>query len=210
MIFDQKQFILLDLDGTVTDSSMGIINSVEHALTYYGITGQDREKLKAFIGPPLFESFEVYYGFTPEQAVEAVEHYREYYRDKGIFENLVYPCVLPFLQRMKANGKTLILATSKPEEFARRILEHFDLARYFDYCCGATMDGARVAKPDVIRYALCTAGIDDISKCVMVGDRHHDIEGAHAVGMDAVGVLYGFGDRQELEGCGADVILEEL
>ncbi len=210
MIFADKKYILLDLDGTVTDSSLGIINSVEHALKYYGITGQDRKKLEGFIGPPLSESFEVFYGFSHEQAIEAVEHYREYYRDIGIFENKVYPCVVPFLQKMKAQGKVLLLATSKPEEFAKRILEHFDLSQYFDYCFGATMDGARVAKDDVIRYALAGAKITDVKDCIMIGDRHHDIEGAHALGMQAVGVLYGFGDRAELESCGADAILEEL
>ncbi len=210
MIFDQKKYILLDLDGTVTDSSLGIINSVQHALAYYGITELDRKKLECFIGPPLTDSFEQYYHFSAAQAVEAVEHYREYYRDKGIFENAVYPCVVPFLKRMKQAGKVILLATSKPEVFAKRILEHFDLMQYFDYCCGATLTGERVKKPDVIRYALDTAGITDVSACVMVGDRHHDIEGAHECGMQAVGVLYGFGDRKEMEQCGADVIVETL
>lgn len=210
MIFENKKYILLDLDGTVTDSSLGIVNSVEYALKFYGITGQDRKKLECFIGPPLSESFEMFYGFSKEQAVEAVEKYREYYKDKGIFENRVYDCVVPFLKRMKAQGKMIILATSKPEVFAKRILDHFDLTQYFDHCCGSLLNGERVKKADVIRYAMELAGITDVKEAVMIGDRHHDIEGAHAVGMEAVGVLYGFGDREEMEACNADYILELL
>lgn len=202
--------LLFDLDGTLTDSGPGIANSVAYALKKYQIVEEDRSRLYRFVGPPLVESFQRFYGFSHEQAKEAVEVYREYYRDRGIYENQVYPGIPELLKRLKEAGKQVILATSKPEQFAVRILKHFGLAGYFDHMAGAAMDETRTAKAEVIGYALGMAGIDQPGSCLMIGDRSHDILGAKAHGMASMGVLFGYGDRQELEGAGADLIAETV
>ena len=200
---------LFDLDGTLTDSSVGITKSVIYALKKYGIEEEDQKKLYAFIGPPLTESFQKFYGFSAEQSIEAVEYYREYYREIGIFENKVYEGMKETLRQLKEKGKRLIVATSKPEPFARRIIRHFGLASYFEYVAGMELDGGRGTKAEVIAYALQSCGIDDRGKTVMVGDREHDVIGAKKEGLDCIGVLYGFGSREELEKAGADWIIEK-
>lgn len=199
-----------DLDGTITDSSLGITNSVLYALKKFEIEETDREKLCKFIGPPLTDSFEKYYGLSGEKRWEAVEYYREYYRDKGIFENHVYEGFEEMLKKLKEAGKKLVVATSKPEPFARQIMEHFGLSGYFDYVAGMELDGRRGTKVEVIRYALKECGIEDVSKVLMVGDREHDVIGAREVGMDCLGVLYGFGTLEELESAGAAYIAETV
>ena len=200
---------LFDLDGTLTDSSVGITKSVIYALKKYGIEEEDQKKLYAFIGPPLTESFQKFYGFSAEQSIEAVEYYREYYREIGIFENKVYEGMKETLRQLKEKGKRLIVETSKPEPFARRIIRHFGLASYFEYVAGMELDGGRGTKAEVIAYALQSCGIDDRGKTVMVGDREHDVIGAKKEGLDCIGVLYGFGSREELEKAGADWIIEK-
>lgn len=199
----RKKYILFDLDGTLTDPMVGITRSVQHALRAYGINEEKLEKLCPFIGPPLKESFMKYYGFPEAQAEEAIEKYREYFRVTGIFENNVYDGIEDMLRELKARGGILLVATSKPEEFALQILEHFHLSQYFDYVCGASMDEKRVKKGEVIGYALERAGIRQADEAVMVGDREHDVMGAHENGMDCVGVLFGYGSREELEEAGA-------
>ncbi len=199
-----------DLDGTLTDSSLGITNSVIYALKKYGIEETDRTKLYPFIGPPLTVSFERYYGFSKEQSIEAVGYYREYYREKGIFENRVYDGLVPVLEELKRRGRTLVVATSKPEPFARKIIEHFGLNSYFDYVAGMEMDGGRGTKEDVIRYALDACKVTDKDKVLMVGDREHDVLGAKGAGIDCLGILYGFGTSEELENAGADYIEETV
>lgn len=144
------EYILFDLDGTLTDSAIGITNSAIYALEKFGIEVNDRSELYRFIGPPLLETFE-YYGFSKEEAKMAVKYYREYYRDKGIFENLVYDGIEDLLKALKDNSKVLIVATSKAEVFAKQILEHFDIAKYFTYIAGGNLDGTRVKKDEVIR-----------------------------------------------------------
>ena len=200
---------LFDLDGTLTDSSVGITKSVMYALKKYGIKEEDPKKLYAFIGPPLTESFQKFYGFSKEQSIEAVEFYREYYRETGIFENKVYEGIEETLRQLKEKGKRLMVATSKPEPFARQIIQHFGLASYFEYVAGMELDGGRGTKAEVIAYALQSCGIDDRGKTVMVGDREHDVIGARKEGLDCIGVLYGFGSREELEKAGADWIIEK-
>mgnify|MGYP000453762557 CR=1 FL=1 len=204
------KYILLDLDGTLTDPAIGITNSIMYALEKFGIRVNDRSELYSFIGPPLQESFMRFFGFSEADAVRAVEYYREYYRDKGIFENLVYDGVEDLLQLLKEKGRTVILATSKPELFARQILEHFDLAEYFDFVAGSELDGRRVHKDEVIRYALDACKISDLAKAIMIGDREYDIIGARKIGIKSLGVLYGYGDRKELEVAGADYILDTV
>ena len=147
-----------------------------------------------------------YYAFTPEKAMEAIMVYREYFRDKGIFENEVYEGVPELLERIKCSGRKIVLATSKPEEYAVRILEHLGLAKYFDLIAGATMDESRNQKDKVIKYALEMLGITDVSRVIMIGDREHDVIGAAKHGIDTVGVLFGYGDREELECAGAKYI----
>ena len=196
---------MFDLDGTLTDPKEGITKSVRHALNHYGIQVDDLDTLTPFIGPPLTDSYKKYYGFSDEQAWEGVLVYREYFSERGWHENKEYPGIKEMLDALKAAGGVLLVATSKPEEFARKILEHFGMAGYFDFIGGADMDETRVRKADVIRYVLEQYGLDTsretLARCVMVGDREHDVLGARECGMDCVGVLYGYGDRQEMDGC---------
>lgn len=205
--------ILIDLDGTLTNPKMGITKSVQYALKEYHILEPDLDALCKYIGPPLRVSFMEYNGFDEEQAEEAVKKYREYFAQTGIFENEVYEGIEPLLAKLKEAGKTVIVATSKPEIFARRILEHFKLDKYFTDICGATLDNSRASKEEVIRYAMKKNGISDLSSVVMVGDRMHDTYGAELVGIASIGVLYGFGNAEELKEAGADIIVatvEEL
>jgi len=203
-------YLLFDLDGTLTDPGEGITNSVAYALKKWGIEVGDKRELYSFIGPPLSASFAKYYGFNEEDSLKSVEYYREYFRDRGIFENKVYDGIHNLLETLKNNGKKLIVATSKPEQFAKIILDHFDLAKYFDFVAGATMDESRNKKADVIRYALETFGITDLESTLMIGDRDQDVLGAKKNGLDSLGVLYGYGDREELEGVGATYIAESV
>ncbi|MCI9176120.1 MAG: HAD family hydrolase [Lachnospiraceae bacterium] len=203
------QVILFDLDGTLTDPGEGITNSVAYALKKYGISVSDKKELYRFIGPPLHESFEEYYGFSQEKAMEVVACYREYFSETGIYENLVYDGTEEMLKSLKGAGKQVILATSKPEHFANRILDYFHLSDYFDFAAGANMDGTRTKKADVIGYALESCHISDYSQAVMVGDRKHDVLGAAQLGIDAIGVLYGYGSEEELKGAGAVYLAEE-
>ncbi len=206
----EKQYLLFDLDGTLTDPMAGITRSVQHALRAYGIEEPDLKKLCPFIGPPLKDSFMTYYHFPEAQAEEAIGKYREYFSVTGIFENRVYDGIEKILNQLKERGKILVVATSKPEEFAVRILDHFGLSRYFDHICGASMDEKRVKKGEVIRYALERAGIRDCSEALMVGDREHDVIGARENQMECLGVLFGYGTREELEKAGADWIVETV
>lgn len=206
----RRDYLLFDLDGTLTDSGEGIINSVIYALEAYGIHEEDRDALRSFVGPPLVESLTTRYGFTPEKADEAVEKYREYFTDKGMFENRVYEGIPQMLERLQAAGKTLLVATSKPTVYSVEILEHFGLAKYFTDIQGSCLDGTRMSKAEVVRFCLEVNGITDTSRAVMVGDRKYDVCGARQNGLDTVGVLYGYGKRQELLDAGAWKIAETV
>jgi len=202
--------ILFDLDGTLTDPKVGITKSVAYALKSFGIEVNDLDSLCKFIGPPLRVSFRQYYGLTGNDCIKAVEKYREYFREKGLFENEVYPGIENLLKNLKQRGKRLFVATSKPTVFAVRILEHFNLLRYFDYVAGSELDGSRDSKGDVIRFALQQNNLTDLTSVVMVGDREHDVIGAKENNIGVVGVLYGYGDRTELEKSGATYIVETV
>lgn len=202
------QWIFFDLDGTLTGSASGIINSVEYSLKKFGIVNTDREKLYSFIGPPLVDAYMSVFGFSRKKAELAVKYYREYYPEHGIFENSVYEGIEQALTQLCDAGKTLILATAKPEPFANRILEHFNLTKYFKAVAGAMFDGTRITKSEVIKYALTLDDITDVSKVVMVGDRENDVSGAKMHGIDCIGVLYGYGSRKELTDAGAIYIAE--
>jgi len=202
------KYILFDLDGTLTNPGLGITNSVMYALKKFDIKVKDRASLYKFIGPPLLDSFEQYYGFTKSQSELALKYYREYFKPQGLYENEVYTGIEHLLTELKARKMTLILATSKPEEFAIEILKHFDLYKYFDFVAGATMDEKRVKKADVIAYALESCNISDLSSVIMIGDRKHDVLGAKQVRVNSIGVLYGYGDYEELKNAGATYIAE--
>lgn len=205
-----KKYLLFDLDGTLTDSMEGITNSVMYALRYYGIEENDREKLRPFVGPPLKESFMKYYGFDEKKAEEAVWKYREYFEKQGMLENEVYAGIPELLGRLKNAGRKLFVATAKPTVYTKQILAHFDLAKYFEDVQGTTLDGTRTKKDEVIRYVLEVNGITDTKQAVMIGDREHDILGGRACGLDTIGVLYGYGSRQELEAAGAGAIAVDM
>lgn len=205
--------ILFDLDGTLTDSSQGIINAIVYALKKMGVNDYDMSLLKKFLGPPLHESFEKFFHFDKKESLQAVEYYREYFSTKGLFENEVYCGITDLLKTLKENGNTLILATSKPQPFTDRIMQHFNLVKYFDFIAGSNMDTTRSKKAEVIEYAITECNIKDKSSVVMVGDRAEDMIGAQTVGIDSIGVEYGYGTFDELENAGATYIaktVEEL
>lgn len=199
-------YVLFDLDGTLTDSAEGVINSVLYALKKKGIEEQDRDKLYAFVGPPLADSFMKHYGMSEEEAQEMIYVYREYYEPKGWAENSVYEGMQEVLSELCARGKHLLVATSKPEKFAKKILEHFDLAQYFELICGASMDEKISRKDQVIACVIEKIGAEHLKEMVMVGDRKYDVIGARQNGLPCIGVLYGYGDRKELEAAGAAAI----
>ncbi|CYV63306.1 HAD family hydrolase [Streptococcus suis] len=203
------QTILFDLDGTLTDSGQGILNSVAYALEKMGIEEPDTANLNRFIGPPLYESFSRFYQLNPEDTQSAVDTFRVYFKEKGMFENQLYPGIIPLLEELRTAGKTLVIATSKPEIFAKQILEHFGIAHYFDVIAGASLDSSRISKADVIGYAINQ--LEAFPKhAVMIGDREHDIEGARMHQLPAIGVLYGYGNKQEFEKAGATMIVETV
>ena len=204
------QYILFDLDGTLTDPGVGITNSVAYALNKFNINVKYKTELYKFVGPPLLDSFVKYYAFSEEHGKIAVEYYREYFKAKGIFENEVYDGIEDMLTLLKSKGKKVILATSKPESFAKNILKHFHLDKYFDFVAGATMDETRNKKGDVIKYALESCRINDLSTVIMIGDREHDIIGAKECGIDSIGVLFGYGSYDELHDAGATYIAETV
>ena len=206
----QYKTILFDLDGTLTDSAPGILHSVEHACRKLGLEIPGEETLRRFLGPPLPASFRDYLHLEEEDVTRAVAAFREYYPDKGIFENDVYPGIPALLRELKDAGKTVVMATSKPEVFARRIMEHFSLDGYFDAICGATIDETRTDKGDVIEYALQTVKNTDLSQVVMVGDREHDVKGALRNGIPCIGAVYGYGSAAELTAAGAVALADTV
>ncbi len=205
-----KRTVLFDLDGTLTDPAVGITKSVNHALEFFDIQTEDLGTLCKFIGPPLKESFMKYYGFDEAKALLAIEKYREYFKVQGIYENELIEGMDILLEKLSNDGRQLIVATSKPEVFADIILEHFGLMNYFSHVCGSELNGTRVKKAEVIMYALDKAGISDPSSAVMVGDRKHDVIGAMEAGMDCIGVLFGYGSREELQDAGTALVVESV
>lgn len=218
-----KKYLLFDLDGTVTDSNLGITRCVQYALLDQGIDEQDMSVLEEYIGPALDDSFKKYHGLNDEQAAKAVAKYRERYRDTGIFENEVYDGIVPCLETLKAAGKIICLSTCKPEPFAVRILEHFKLDKYFDVVTGSDLEGTRKQKyqvieetfkrlsANVLRKELTEELLNEIkADSVMIGDRNQDVNGAHQVGIECIGVRYGYAKPDELEDAGVDYIVETI
>ncbi len=200
--------ILFDLDGTLTDSYPGITNSVKYALNKMGYEIPSDERLREFIGPPLFDEFSRM-GMDKETAEAAVRAYREYYPEKGVFECTLIDGAEELLAELKRRGKYIALATSKPQVFAKMILKHFGIEKYFDFIGGASLDDKISTKEQVLRYVLEKTGADP-AQCVLVGDRFYDIVGAHKAGMKCIAVLVGYGSRGEFEEHNADIICETL
>ncbi len=206
----KKQYILFDLDGTLTDPGLGITKSAQHALEALGFTVENPEDLTFFIGPPLKDTFREYYGMNEEDCERAVDAFREYFIPYGIFENEIYPGVKEMLETLQESGKILMVATSKPTDFAEQILEHFEIDQYFDFVAGSTLEEERTKKSDVIAYLMEECQIIDTSELVMVGDRRYDIEAAKEFEIDTIGVLYGYGSKKELKKAKADQIVKTV
>lgn len=203
-----KDILLFDLDGTLFNTKKGIVNCVQYALEFYGIHEADADSFERFIGPPLHKSFQMFYGFDEKKAVEAVAKYRERYKEEGIFECELYEGMDNVLKMLKSSGKTLGVATSKPEIFAERILEKYGILQYFDRITGSLLDNTRAQKSEVILEELSRLDASDKrERVVMIGDREHDIIGAKETGIMSVGVLYGFSNGDELKEAGADYIV---
>ena len=206
----KKPFVLFDLDGTLTDPALGITNSLMYALEKFGMHIESREELYKFIGPPLVDMMMQEYGFSKEKAQQGLTYYREYFSVTGLFENEVYAGIPELLAELQASGYKLVLATSKPEKFAKQILEHFDLAKYFDFLGGADMSETRSTKEAVLAYDLSAIGNPDPANCIMVGDRMYDVIGAREFGIDCIGVTFGYGSRAELEEANAAYIVDSV
>lgn len=197
--------VLFDLDGTVINSRNGIFNSIKYALTAMGRKIPEDNKLNLFIGPPIVDGFMMVADMSRDDAVKAVELYREYYSPHGYLECEVYDGIPKAMKDLKESGYTLGIATSKPACFTEKILEHFNLAQYIDFLSGATLDGSLSKKEDIVRVALDHLGAD-IKTAVLVGDRHYDVEGAKANGIRCIGALWGFGSLSELSDAGAEAM----
>ena len=200
--------IAFDLDGTLSDPSRGLIASFVYALKKMGVDYGEPESLKRFIGPPLYDEWQRVFGFTKEEATRALLIFREFYQVYGWWDNEIYDGVPKMLSDLKAAGKKIILATSKPEVFAIKILKMFDIAKYFDFIGGAATDKTRDKKAEVLEYSLNSIGITDRSGVILVGDRMYDAEGAGECGIDSMGVLYGHGSREEILSSGFTLIAE--
>jgi len=203
------QNILFDLDGTLTDSKPGIFACLKYSLEYFGIEEKNNQKIRKMIGPPLLQSFKDMYGFSEEKARSAIIKYRERYTNIGIYENRVYDGIPELLDHLYKNGKKIILATSKPDIFARRVLDHFNLSKYFSFISAGDLEQKHSEKVDIIKNVFENLHIKP-QFTVMVGDRKYDINGANTCGIDSVGVLYGYGDRAELTEAGATYIAENV
>jgi phosphoglycolate phosphatase len=203
--------VLFDLDGTLTDSGLGVGNGVLYALAQMGFPKPTDIELKKYLGPPLWTSFSDYASMNESQIIEAVRLYREYYNETGAYENSVYPGIPELLARLVSDGKRLAVATSKVDYAAVKILQHFNMDHFFEVIAGSDETGElRGTKSLVIEHALVELRMCDGTSVVMIGDREHDILGAKEHGIPGIGVLYGYGDRPELESAGAVEIVSDV
>lgn len=208
-INNKYRYFLLDLDGTITDPKLGITKAVAFSLKQYGIEIEHLDSLCDFIGPPLTESFQQYFGFSEEKSKEAVLKYREYYSPYGLYENQLYEGMAQLLKNIVNQGNKIILATSKPTIFAEKILKYFKIDQYFEFIAGSEMDLSRYGKGEVIEYALKKMNINS-ENAIMIGDRKHDIIGAKKNNLASIGVLYGYGKIEEMENAHADYIVHDV
>lgn len=206
-----KPVLLFDFDGTLFETGPGVINCVCYALEKLGIHETDRVKLRKFVGPPLFDSFQALYGFDDAAAHEAVRLYRERYQPTGIWECAPYDGIFELLQKLKRDGWKLAVATGKPTPSALRILERYEMAALFDFVCGSEFDGTRSKKHEVISCVLDHFAISDQpAKALMIGDRKYDAMGAEKCGVPCLGVRYGYAEPGELEAAGVIAIAESV
>lgn len=204
------QHILFDLDGTIIDSKLGITRSVAYALEKMGYEKQDPELLTKYIGPPFSESLVEFNHFDPEQVKKAIGFYREHFKEHGIFANTLYLGIEELFEMLVLRGLKLYVATSKPTVFAEQILSNFGLNHYFTCIIGSNLDGTRIQKAEVIEEVLLQGDIQHKETAVMIGDREHDIIGAQKMGIDSIGVEYGFGSFEELDDAGATYVVETI
>lgn len=202
--------ILFDLDGTLTDPKGGITKSVQYALRKMRIIEENLDDLLKFIGPPLTESFRDYYGMDESDTWEAIKFYREYFTDKGMLDNEIFPGIPELLSSLRSRGHSLGVATSKPTVYSEVILKHFEIDKYFDVVIGSNLDGTRMVKKEIIEDALKSLQVPELDKVLMIGDRKHDIIGAQKNKIDSVGVVFGYGSREELEAAGATYLAETV
>ncbi|UOY92383.1 HAD family hydrolase [Ectobacillus sp. JY-23] len=206
----EYKIILFDLDGTLSDPKIGITKSVQFALEKMEILEPDLNNLDCFIGPPLQESFAMYYGFNTEDVKQAIDFYRERFKEKGMFENALYADIPSLLDMLKKQGYILIVATSKPTIFAEKILEYFKIDCYFDLVVGSNLDGTRSSKTEIIQYIIDTYHGYKRSDFIMIGDRKHDIIGANNTGVDSIAVTYGYGSLEELHASNSTYIVNNV
>lgn len=196
----EYKIILFDLDGTLSDPKEGITKSVQYALEKMDIVESDTDKLETFIGPPLQVSFAEYYCFDDMESKRAIYFYRERFKDKGMFENVLYPNISLLLGALRESGFVLVVATSKPTVFAEQIIKYFELEKFFQLIVGSNVDGTRSSKTEIIQYIVDKYTEFNRSDFVMIGDRKHDIIGAKNTGIDSIGVTYGYGSQEEIQG----------
>lgn len=202
--------LLFDLDGTLVDSGEGIMKCAQYSLSHFGIEVTDLKTLRPFVGPPLEDSYKDLYGFSDKDAMKAVEIYRERYFRKGWLEQHLYDGVIEFLEELRYRGYVMGIATSKMQIQADKVTKEFGLSHLFDFIAGRDDNGLLHTKADVINAGLAYQGIEDRSKILMIGDRKFDVQGANECGIDSMGVLYGYGDREELENAGATYICRDF
>ena len=204
------KYILFDLDGTLLDSGEGIINGLKYALHLHGIDEQNMAVLKSFVGPPLIAHMMQVYKLPEAKCKEIVVDFRKYYEPKGVFENRIYDGILQLLAELKQMGKKIMVATSKPEFLAHKILAQHDMEKYFDFIGGSVMDLQRTTKAEVLRYVLTENHIEAerFKELIMIGDTKYDIIGAKQFNLTTLAVTYGYGSRQELKAAGADYIVD--
>lgn len=205
-----KQYILFDLDGTLTDSRIGIVKSIRYSLEYFGIHVSDLNELTHFVGPSLFDSYLNAFDLSEKDATEAVAKYREYYVQKGIFENTLYAGAADMLKQLSDAGKTLAIATSKPTVYTGDVLDHFQIRDYFTFVSGSELTDKHIDKGQIIKKALDRLTVSNPAEAVMVGDRHVDIIGAKENGIESIGAVYGYGGQKELTAAGADDLADDI
>ena len=198
----EYKVVAFDLDGTLIDPRSGLVESFAYALDKMGIDYRDKASLTRFIGPPLFSEWQRLYALSYEEASKALDLFHEYYSVYGWWDNFLYPGVEEMLKDLKARGKRIVITTSKPEFFAKKIIDRLGLNDYFDFIGAALNDKVRDKKEEVIRYALSEIGGPPLEECILVGDRVFDAEGARAVGIDSLGVTYGYGSPEEISSSG--------
>ncbi|NLK76377.1 MAG: HAD hydrolase-like protein [Clostridiales bacterium] len=209
----KKNIILFDLDGTLLNTEEGISKCVRYALEKFGIQEENQKKIRRFIGPPLFDSFQREYGFSEEDSWKAVAYYRERYDDIGVWECKLYPQVEETLQKLSEQGYRIGVASSKPEKFCPLLMKHFGIDKYFEVIGGATSDGKAGSKAAVLEDVLKRFGVTDKNEVVLIGDTRYDALGAKEVGIDCIGITYGFEqDMDSMREAGAHICdtLEEV